>query len=152
MIVEIELLRIFFLVLSRLENNPDMTTQQPNLSPESQDKILSVSGRKKCSHCGEELGKCDWEIVIEESGGWRRGLKVFIYFFCWWDMQEEALQWLSRVSGCSSTLTASSVACAGFSWGMASMGQMSVSGITSSTVTIAIRAMMELSSVAFEQF
>jgi hypothetical protein len=24
---------------------------------ESQEKMLSVSGKKKCSHCGEELGK-----------------------------------------------------------------------------------------------
>lgn len=28
-----------------------------NLSLESQEKILSVSGKKKCSHCGDELGK-----------------------------------------------------------------------------------------------
>jgi hypothetical protein len=24
--------------------------------PETNDKILSVSGKKKCSHCGQELG------------------------------------------------------------------------------------------------
>ncbi|XP_055701163.1 LIM domain only protein 7 isoform X2 [Phlebotomus papatasi] len=58
----------------RLENNPDMTTQQPNLSPESQDKILSVSGRKKCSHCGEELGR--GAAMIIES------LRLFFHIDC----------------------------------------------------------------------
>jgi hypothetical protein len=29
---------------------------------DSQEKMLSVSGKKKCSHCGEELGKFPSEV------------------------------------------------------------------------------------------
>uniref|UniRef100_A0A1L8DD94 Putative hipothetical protein n=1 Tax=Nyssomyia neivai TaxID=330878 RepID=A0A1L8DD94_9DIPT len=57
----------------RLENNPEVVTQQ-NLSPESQEKILSVSGRKKCSHCGEELGR--GAAMIIES------LRLFFHIDC----------------------------------------------------------------------
>lgn len=30
--------------------------QPPPINPENQEKMLSVSGKKKCSHCGDELG------------------------------------------------------------------------------------------------
>ena len=33
-----------------------------NNPADSQEKMLSVSGKKKCSHCGEELGKCNINI------------------------------------------------------------------------------------------
>lgn len=35
---------------------PQKTNQSSN-SVESQEKMLSVSGKKKCSHCGDELGR-----------------------------------------------------------------------------------------------
>ena len=35
------------------QQNPHQSS--PNV--ESQEKMLSVSGKKKCSHCGDELGK-----------------------------------------------------------------------------------------------
>jgi hypothetical protein len=31
-------------------------------SGDPQEKMLSVSGKKKCSHCGEELGKFPSEV------------------------------------------------------------------------------------------
>uniref|UniRef100_A0A7G3ANV5 Putative mediator of rna polymerase ii transcription subunit 15 isoform x1 n=1 Tax=Lutzomyia longipalpis TaxID=7200 RepID=A0A7G3ANV5_LUTLO len=57
----------------RLESSPEVTPQQ-NLSPESQEKILSVSGRKKCSHCGDELGR--GAAMIIES------LRLFFHIDC----------------------------------------------------------------------
>ncbi|XP_059622169.1 LIM domain only protein 7 [Phlebotomus argentipes] len=57
----------------RLETNGELVTQQ-NLSPESQEKILSVSGRKKCSHCGDELGR--GAAMIIES------LRLFFHIDC----------------------------------------------------------------------
>jgi hypothetical protein len=38
---------------------------------DSQEKMLSVSGKKKCSHCGEELGKltsaCKFKFILWEN-------------------------------------------------------------------------------------
>lgn len=34
-----------------------MSYSTPVVPKESHDKILSVSGKKKCSYCGNELGK-----------------------------------------------------------------------------------------------
>ena len=37
----------------------------PRLGPDTrQDRVLSVSGKKKCSHCKEELGKSIIVIAI----------------------------------------------------------------------------------------
>ncbi|GAB0088853.1 hypothetical protein DMENIID0001_033170 [Sergentomyia squamirostris] len=56
----------------RLETNPD--TQQTLPAESTQEKILSVSGRKKCSHCGEELGR--GAAMIIES------LRLFFHIDC----------------------------------------------------------------------
>ncbi|XP_036323748.1 uncharacterized protein LOC118737392 [Rhagoletis pomonella] len=36
---------------------PQQQQQQQQQQPQQQDKVLSVSGKKKCSHCGDELGR-----------------------------------------------------------------------------------------------
>ncbi|XP_028163015.1 LIM domain only protein 7 isoform X2 [Ostrinia furnacalis] len=38
-------------------DRPDPPRDRPEQRPEREDKMLSVSGRRKCSHCGEELGR-----------------------------------------------------------------------------------------------
>lgn len=35
---------------------PQIDSRQHVLAPETPEKMLSVSGKKKCSHCGDELG------------------------------------------------------------------------------------------------
>lgn len=39
-------------------------------SGDSQEKMLSVSGKKKCSHCGEELGKFPSEVHFVGDGSY----------------------------------------------------------------------------------
>ncbi|XP_076280021.1 smallish isoform X1 [Lasioglossum baleicum] len=48
--------------------------QPPPMNPESQEKMLSVSGKKKCSHCGDELGR--GAAMIIES------LRLFYHMEC----------------------------------------------------------------------
>ncbi|XP_076669228.1 smallish isoform X4 [Andrena cerasifolii] len=49
--------------------------QQPSpINPENQEKMLSVSGKKKCSHCGDELGR--GAAMIIES------LRLFYHMEC----------------------------------------------------------------------
>ncbi|XP_068153664.1 myb-like protein X isoform X2 [Drosophila tropicalis] len=39
------------------QQQPQQQQQQQQKSSNNQDKVLSVSGKKKCSHCGDELGR-----------------------------------------------------------------------------------------------
>ncbi|XP_043257760.1 trichohyalin-like isoform X3 [Colletes gigas] len=48
--------------------------QPPPMNPENQEKMLSVSGKKKCSHCGDELGR--GAAMIIES------LRLFYHMEC----------------------------------------------------------------------
>ncbi|XP_078047905.1 smallish isoform X2 [Augochlora pura] len=48
--------------------------QPPPINPENQEKMLSVSGKKKCSHCGDELGR--GAAMIIES------LRLFYHMEC----------------------------------------------------------------------
>ncbi|XP_076221383.1 smallish isoform X4 [Nomia melanderi] len=48
--------------------------QAPPMNPENQEKMLSVSGKKKCSHCGDELGR--GAAMIIES------LRLFYHMEC----------------------------------------------------------------------
>ncbi|XP_055375014.1 probable serine/threonine-protein kinase DDB_G0282963 isoform X2 [Condylostylus longicornis] len=62
---------------SRTVNSPINSSSHndgQNLSQTQQDKVLSVSGRKKCSHCGEELGR--GAAMIIES------LRLFYHISC----------------------------------------------------------------------
>lgn len=43
---------------------PQKSQQPPAMNSENQEKMLSVSGKKKCSHCGDELGRPE-ESAIE---------------------------------------------------------------------------------------
>ncbi|XP_052744468.1 LIM domain only protein 7 isoform X2 [Bicyclus anynana] len=40
-----------------LSTTPERRTVRPEVTEPREDKMLSVSGRRKCSHCGEELGR-----------------------------------------------------------------------------------------------
>jgi hypothetical protein len=44
-----------------VEHMPNNVSAPSSNSGDSQEKMLSVSGKKKCSHCGEELGKISSE-------------------------------------------------------------------------------------------
>lgn len=47
-------------------NSSQYSTQQPQATVSSiSDKVLSVSGKKKCSHCGDELGKYSFFIFCK---------------------------------------------------------------------------------------
>ena len=50
------------------QNIPQIPGPQvpPRLLERQQDKVLSVSGKKKCSHCKEELGKLNQEHLNEK--------------------------------------------------------------------------------------
>ncbi|XP_076244522.1 smallish isoform X3 [Calliopsis andreniformis] len=53
---------------------PQKPQQPPPINPENQEKMLSVSGKKKCSHCGDELGR--GAAMIIES------LRLFYHMEC----------------------------------------------------------------------
>ncbi|GLH05827.1 Uncharacterized protein CG43427 [Gryllus bimaculatus] len=55
-------------------NSPANNLPPPTLNGDSQEKMLSVSGKKKCSHCGEELGR--GAAMIIES------LRLFYHIDC----------------------------------------------------------------------
>lgn len=61
--------------LSALQHQPQQHVMQPQkpqqpppINQENQEKMLSVSGKKKCSHCGDELGM-----------GYQRGRKIIFW-------------------------------------------------------------------------
>ncbi|XP_012148469.2 smallish isoform X4 [Megachile rotundata] len=65
--------------LSTLQHQPHVMPQQksqqpPPMNTENQEKMLSVSGKKKCSHCGDELGR--GAAMIIES------LRLFYHMEC----------------------------------------------------------------------
>ncbi|CAK9800414.1 Uncharacterized protein CG43427 [Anthophora plagiata] len=53
---------------------PQKSQQPPPMNNENQEKMLSVSGKKKCSHCGDELGR--GAAMIIES------LRLFYHMEC----------------------------------------------------------------------
>ncbi|XP_061943218.1 LIM domain only protein 7 isoform X7 [Apis cerana] len=53
---------------------PQKPQQSPPMNNENQEKMLSVSGKKKCSHCGDELGR--GAAMIIES------LRLFYHMEC----------------------------------------------------------------------
>ncbi|OAD52449.1 LIM and calponin homology domains-containing protein 1, partial [Eufriesea mexicana] len=53
---------------------PQKPQQPPPINQENQEKMLSVSGKKKCSHCGDELGR--GAAMIIES------LRLFYHMEC----------------------------------------------------------------------
>ncbi|XP_043506383.1 uncharacterized protein CG43427 isoform X2 [Frieseomelitta varia] len=67
--------------LSALQHQPQQHVMQPQkpqqppaMNSENQEKMLSVSGKKKCSHCGDELGR--GAAMIIES------LRLFYHMEC----------------------------------------------------------------------
>ncbi|XP_076751350.1 smallish isoform X3 [Xylocopa sonorina] len=67
--------------LSALQHQPQQHVMQPQkpqppppMNAENQEKMLSVSGKKKCSHCGDELGR--GAAMIIES------LRLFYHMEC----------------------------------------------------------------------
>lgn len=49
-------------VQERRPIRPDISRDRPELGRD--DKLLSVSGKRKCSHCGEELGMLFADLVF----------------------------------------------------------------------------------------
>uniref|UniRef100_A0A1B6LLA6 LIM zinc-binding domain-containing protein n=2 Tax=Graphocephala atropunctata TaxID=36148 RepID=A0A1B6LLA6_9HEMI len=58
----------------RIEQSPVIEHRAPAPASDSQEKMLSVSGKKKCSHCGDELGR--GAAMIIES------LRLFYHIDC----------------------------------------------------------------------
>lgn len=107
----------------------------PIAMEETQDRRLSVSGKKKCSNCNKELGM----LVVHHV------TSVFDVFFC----QDEVQLWLLKVCVFFTIWNASFVAFAICSWVMEEWGLMYGSGTKSYTAIIVTPVMMASSSVAY---
>lgn len=124
----------------RVEERPSPNKTEPAHVNGEQERMLSVSGKKKCSHCGDELGTL---------------AACFCRALCWayfYFLQDGVPPWLLKVCVCFTTLIASSVACVTLSLVMVSWGPMCGCATINSTVTIVILRMMVGNPISRETF
>lgn len=110
---------------------------------EAHKDMLSVSGKKKCSFCNDELGNNKKKTYFHF---------VFILIRCIFvspPHQDVERPWSLRVCDCSIIWTVSSAACAACNWATAFPEPTYECAIKNSTVRIAFPVMMASNLVVF---